>query len=250
MKTDKIGILTAVLAMCSIAGAGGRSPAGLSPEQASLRGVESVTIDAVCCEQTKQAGLNEQDIRRSIHKQIESAGIEVMPRAAMASLPGRCRFSATVTIYKSGDPEMLVYCLKVEFVQRVTLERRPETKVDAITWQRTWFAHGTKRRLAEAIPHNLEVMTASFIRDHRQANPRDHKPSGAGDANNPSRRQTNSDPGSAPSKHGYIGSKSSDVFHKPDCSWAQNISSENLVSYANRDEATKAGKRPCKMCNP
>lgn len=248
MKTGKIGILTAAIAMCTIAG--GRSSDGLSPEQASLRGVESVTVNAVCCEQARQAGLSEQDIRRSIHKQIESAGIEVMPQAALASLPGRCRFNATVTIYKSGDPEMLVYCLKVEFVQTVTLERRPETKVDAITWQRTWFAHGTEARLVEAIPHNMKVLTASFIRDYRQANPKDHKPSGAAGFNNPSPRQANSSIGLAPGKNGYLGSNGSDVFHKPDCSWAQNISPENLVSYASRDEATRAGKRPCKMCNP
>jgi hypothetical protein len=250
MKTDKIGILTAVLAMCTIAGAGGRSSAGLNPEQASLRGVESVTIHAVCCEQARQAGFSEQDIRRSIHKQIENAGIEVMPQAALASLPGRCRFRATVTIYDPADLETLVYCLKVEFVQTATLERRPETKVDAITWQRSWFAHGTKKQLARAVPHNLKVLTGSFIRDYRRANPKDDKSSGAAEAKNASLRPAKSNPGWVSSERGYIGSKSSDVFHKPDCSWVKNISSGNLVSYASRDEATKAGKRPCKMCNP
>ena len=48
----------------------------------------------------------------------------------------------------------------------------------------------------------------------------------------------------------YVASKSSAVFHKPDCRWAQNISQRNLVTYKSKDQAIKAGKRPCKTCNP
>lgn len=48
----------------------------------------------------------------------------------------------------------------------------------------------------------------------------------------------------------YVASKNSGVFHKPGCRWAQNISEENLVTYNSREEAIKAGKRPCKSCNP
>jgi hypothetical protein len=53
---------------------------------------------------------------------------------------------------------------------------------------------------------------------------------------------------SAPAK--YVASNSSTIFHKPDCRWAKNISGQNLVSYTSKDEAIKAGKRPCKTCNP
>jgi len=55
---------------------------------------------------------------------------------------------------------------------------------------------------------------------------------------------------SAISEHKYIASKSSNIFHKPDCRWAMNISEGNLVTYTSKDEAIKAGKRPCKTCNP
>jgi len=51
-------------------------------------------------------------------------------------------------------------------------------------------------------------------------------------------------------EYNYIASKSSEVFHKSDCRWAQNISQENLVVYSSREEAIKTGKRPCKTCNP
>ncbi len=51
-------------------------------------------------------------------------------------------------------------------------------------------------------------------------------------------------------KYAYIASKNSEVFHKPGCRWARNISQNNLVTYKSRDEAIKTGKRPCKSCNP
>ena len=51
-------------------------------------------------------------------------------------------------------------------------------------------------------------------------------------------------------KHKYVASKSSAVFHKPGCRWAGNISQTNLVTYNSKDEAIRAGKRPCKTCNP
>jgi hypothetical protein len=48
----------------------------------------------------------------------------------------------------------------------------------------------------------------------------------------------------------YVSSARSQVFHKADCPAAAKISPGNLVHYATRDEAIRAGKRPCKECNP
>jgi len=48
----------------------------------------------------------------------------------------------------------------------------------------------------------------------------------------------------------YVASKNSEVFHKPQCRWAKKISPKNLVGYNSTDEATKTGKRPCKLCKP
>lgn len=48
----------------------------------------------------------------------------------------------------------------------------------------------------------------------------------------------------------FVASKSSGVFHRPDCRWAQNISGNNLVGYQTREEAVQSGKRPCKSCQP
>ena len=151
-----------------------------------------------------------------------------------------------------SQQKIFVYNLKVDFVQAVALQRDPETEVDAVTWELVWFACGSKGRLARAIPQNLEVLTGAFIRDFRRANPKDNETS-APDSNNPSSgTEMSGKPGSGSktTTHGFIASKGSDVFHKPDCRWAGNISKENIVSYKTREEAIKAHKRPCKWCNP
>jgi methylphosphotriester-DNA--protein-cysteine methyltransferase len=54
----------------------------------------------------------------------------------------------------------------------------------------------------------------------------------------------------AAATEGYVASKNSAVFHKPDCKSAAKISEKNLVHYAMRDEAIKAGQKPCAECQP
>ena len=49
---------------------------------------------------------------------------------------------------------------------------------------------------------------------------------------------------------GYVTSRNSEVFHRADCKSAAKISAKNLVRYASRDEAIRAGKKPCHECNP
>ncbi|MGC4121035.1 MAG: hypothetical protein QM765_41950 [Myxococcales bacterium] len=48
---------------------------------------------------------------------------------------------------------------------------------------------------------------------------------------------------------GYVASKNSEVFHRPECNNAQRIKPGNVVRFRTREEAT-ASKRPAKDCNP
>jgi len=49
---------------------------------------------------------------------------------------------------------------------------------------------------------------------------------------------------------GYVASAIREPFHRPECKWAQRISPENLQTFKTREEAIKAGHRPCKVCKP
>jgi len=253
MRVYKDAIFTAAVAMLVLAGASGSSFAGLAPELASLKGVESMTVHADCPESTKEIGLDEEDIRRNIQRQLEDAGIKVRPPQMWRAVPGRCRLRVAVKVYKPARQETFVYNLKVDFLQTVTLERKPQTQIDVVTWELMWFAHGPKSRLGQTIGQNLKVLTASFIKDYLRANPtyKDSAESQNSDsALTNTKGRAKSNPGSSAGKYLLTGSNGSDVFHKSHCHSVGNISTENIVMYKTRQEAVKAGKRPCKWCNP
>lgn len=48
----------------------------------------------------------------------------------------------------------------------------------------------------------------------------------------------------------YVASKKRAPFHYPWCYWAKQISPYNLQTFSTREEAIRAGHRPCKVCNP
>ena len=52
------------------------------------------------------------------------------------------------------------------------------------------------------------------------------------------------------SYHFYIGNRQSLVFHEPLCPSVQDMKPEHRVPFATREEAEKAGFRPCMRCQP
>lgn len=46
----------------------------------------------------------------------------------------------------------------------------------------------------------------------------------------------------------YVGSKNSDIYHKPDCKWAKRIKPENLICFKSIEEVKDL--KPCNTCNP
>jgi hypothetical protein len=240
-----------VIAMCLLAGLTANSSAKLNPRQASLRDANVMTVDVVCSKDVKETDLNQQDIRENIVKQLEQAGIKILPVQLWGTAPGRCRLKVLIKVYKPSDLDTFIYNLKVYFVQTVALERIPEAKIDAVTWELTWLAHGSKDRLTEAVPGNLKIMADNFIRDYHLANPQ------AGEL--PGNSESNIVPITSPkgqirsgvaARYKYVSSKNSKVFHFPQCRSAKRINPENLVGYNSKEEVIQAGKRPCKMCKP
>ena len=78
----------------------------------------------------------------------------------------------------------------------------------------------------------------------------EHKGKEKGDSEAVRPTMSTGPPAVAPITGGYVASKRSQVFHRPGCKAAANISDKNLVHYNTREEAEKAGKRPCHECNP
>jgi hypothetical protein len=251
MKSHRKKNLKILIVMCLLAGLTSNSSARLNPRQASLRGVKEMNVDVVCSEGIKETDLKQQDIRINIVNQLKQTGIKVLPEQLWAAAPGRCRLKVLIKVYKLADLETFVYSLKVYFVQTVSLQRIPEIKVDAVTWELSWLAHGTKSRLTEVIPANLKIIIDNFISDYQLANPKGADLPVSSDNNTVSKKtpkeQIRSD---TVAIYKYVSSKNSQVFHNPWCRSAKRINPENLVGYSSREEAIQAGKRPCKVCRP
>ena len=243
--------LKIVMVTCLLAGLTASSSAKLNPRQASLRGTNVMSVDVVCSQDVKETDLKQQEIRENIVKQLEQAGIKILPVQLWGTAPGRCRLKILIKVYKPSDLKAFIYNLKVYFVQAVSLERIPEVKIDAVTWELSWLAHGSKNRLTEAVPGNLKLMTDNFIRDYNLANPQDSELSGNSESDIVSVTVPEGQVRSGvAASYKYVSSKNSQVFHSPNCRSAKRIKPENLVGYNSRDEVIQAGKRPCKVCKP
>ncbi|MGB9804092.1 Ada metal-binding domain-containing protein [Desulfofundulus sp.] len=48
----------------------------------------------------------------------------------------------------------------------------------------------------------------------------------------------------------FVGSIHSNIYHYPDCKWAQRIKPENQIWFSSPEEAKAAGYRPCRVCRP
>ena len=49
-------------------------------------------------------------------------------------------------------------------------------------------------------------------------------------------------------KAAFIGSKDSDKYHLPTCRIVANIGADKQVAFASKEEAEKAGYKPCQIC--
>ncbi len=67
-------------------------------------------------------------------------------------------------------------------------------------------------------------------------------------------RSAAASPGAAkpqlPSTAGFVASKTSKVFHRPDCRFAKQMDPAKSLTFRSRQEAEQNGRRPCKTCNP
>jgi len=51
-------------------------------------------------------------------------------------------------------------------------------------------------------------------------------------------------------KFAFVGSRSSQIFHRPTCRHVKRIRPENLVHFPDADSAVQAGRKPCRTCSP
>jgi len=233
----------------------GEKPVLINQPHPAFAGIDKLNVVVL------RYGAN-QDIDAPVFKQLETnvkeklrqAGIKLDTPTAenILSIPELRIYLSTLSI---EDLQQHVFQIRTALARAVCLkeERNPIFKADI--WQAapvmlTIPAENMPEKITDVVLEQVE----GFINIFKATNPTGTKSSDPGIKETASSKipdkQHQTDANSAISEHKYVASKSSDVFHKPDCRWAKNISEENLVTYKSRDEAIKAGKRPCKTCNP
>lgn len=153
------------------------------------------------------------------------------------------------------DSRQCVLNVRTALARAVCLkgEQNPVFKADI--WQTAPVMQAASEQdMPEKVTDLVAEQVDGFIDIFKATNTSDAKPLEVGINKNASSnnllKQSDKNGNSTAVEYGFVSSRSSNVFHKPGCRWAQNISKENLVTYKSREEAIKAGKRPCKTCNP
>lgn len=144
-----------------------------------------------------------------------------------------------------------VYRVQTALCRLVIVPGQENRRVQVEVWRvRPVLAAVPQGKAGDAICSAVLVQAEAFVEARNAARrlsdaAQDSSGSAVGDRSQPTPQAAG--PGG---EYPFVASKSSDVFHRADCRWAQNISPDKLVRYKNREEAVQSGKRPCKSCKP
>ncbi|MFC1634564.1 Ada metal-binding domain-containing protein [Planctomycetota bacterium] len=156
-----------------------------------------------------------------------------------------------VNLLKLGDSKQYVFRIQTSVARSVCLKGQESPVFKADLWMlNLTFEVVSVNNMPARITEVVLGQIKAFIRAYRIANPPGQSILDTKTSEASSQNPTETDTRSPSVGHGYVASNSSDIFHKPECRWAKNISPENLVTYKSREQAVKAGKRPCKWCKP
>jgi len=195
-----------------------------------------------------------EQLEADIKEKLQQAEIESEIRKAdnILNIPELRIYIGTLRL---DDSQQCAFSVRTALARNVCLKDKQNPVFKTDIWQASPVmqpvtAENMPVKVADIVLEQVE----GFIKIYKATNPNGTKPSDTktSEADSPNNRdkQIETDVNSAATGYVYVASKNSNIFHKPDCRWAKNISPENLVTYKSKDEAIKAGKRPCKTCNP
>ncbi len=211
-----------------------------------------------------EGGLIWRELNPKVKHKLEEAGVNVafvtdvpdmagpLPPSVSLELPA---LGVYVDLLKLKDSQQYIFCIQTSLARTVYLTKDPSWLFKADVWK-------TQRVMQAASVQDMPVVVSSlilkqvetFVAAWREANPSSKQISDANDIGVVSlmdpKEQTKPNTESVVAEYKYVASKNSKVFHKVDCRWAKNISPSNLISYRNREEAIKDGRKPCNTCKP
>ena len=187
----------------------------------------------------------EQDLRLVDAPKLKVQVVEKLGGAGIKHMEGEMELVPRLVVRIEGtrvsDDDKFVCRVQMALIRHVLLSSPPNLPLSAEVWQsRPALAVVASAEMAQTMSSAVAGQIARFIDSYKGATRLSRVPPGA--APN----------GAAPTASGYpfLSSKSSPIFHRPDCRWAQDIARDSRVGYKSRQEAVQAGKRPCRTCKP
>jgi len=233
----------------------GEMPLSISQPHPAFAGIDElhVTVLRYGARQDKYLPVFKQ-LEATVREKLQQAGIELDTPTAdnILSIPELRIYISTLSPENS---QQRVFHIRTALARAVCLKDKQNPVFKADIWQASPAMQAvTAENMPSKITDIVLEQVEGFINIYKATKPTGTKTSDSVINETASsiitEKQDETDVNSAISEHKYVASKSSNVFHKPECRWAKNISSENIVTYTSKDEAIKAGKRPCKTCNP
>jgi hypothetical protein len=195
-----------------------------------------------------------EQLKKQAEQRLSNSGIRTAPDiyAAIAKQPENI-FELRIEIdrLQLAERQMALFRSRTALILNVIMQKYPRR----LSMADVWAVCGTiQPRAEENIPSAITALVTAqieaFISAYRQANPDMFPAPKGGDVSVTAKEQTEPAAKSAEVEYKYVSSSGSKIFHKAGCRAAKRILPKNLISYQSREEAIKAGRRPCKLCKP
>jgi hypothetical protein len=162
-------------------------------DRASLRGLMTIIVKVHTFEQEwtselAKAGMTEAVVQSTIERQLEKSGIKVIPEEAsrqpetegvlnvrvkfLNSKPPRKTFTTSTEdqIERIDLKAKLVYAIRLNLRQPVSMARRPEVKVNAITWQTESVGFRRLALIREDFTNVVNVFIEAYLSENPDSN--------------------------------------------------------------------------------
>jgi hypothetical protein len=188
---------------------------------------------------TGESSIDYEPLQAQVVEKLRAEGIEHV-ECQTGVTP---RLHVHVEVVSLAGHDLSVYRVQTALSRIVTFTDHRELRVQADVWRlrpvmKAIPDANLSDALTDAVLTQVEVFAGECRAAHRLQETRvsvEEDPSAA----NPEADQVR-----------FVASRNSSVFHRADCPSVLRIAEGNLVTYATRDKAIAAGKRPCKSCQP